>query len=70
MSCSIAYKKISKDQVIIGYSCDSLEESFKEKDKLINSISDYCDETGKFMESKILITPFKDEFIIEIKVAK
>jgi hypothetical protein len=38
--------------------------------ELVDDLRDYCEDNNKRIETTMLITPFKDQFIFEIKVIK
>ena len=70
MSCSLAYKNISEDTVVFGYNCTSLESLIMDSDKLVGDLRGYCRDTNKKIHTTMLVTPFKDLFVFEIKVIK
>ena len=70
MSCSLAYKNISENTVVFGYNCTSLESMILDSTGLVDDLSDYCRDTNKEVQTAMLITPFKDLFVFEIKVIK
>jgi hypothetical protein len=70
MSCNLAYKNISENTVVFGYNCTSLESLIIDSDKLVKDLSGYCRDTNKEIQTTMLVTPFKDIFVFEIKVIK
>jgi thymidine kinase len=70
MSCEIEYKKVSTEKIVFGYSCTAIDELFFEEERIVGSIKEYCEETNKKVETETFLTPFRDKYLLEIRVYK